>query len=168
MSESIYEVNQDNTAWREVDGEVVVINAATTRYYSLNKTGSYLWRLLLEGGAAIDYRARKLSAHYQKQAGVAASCRSLCALAGGRGADYKRFFFRWRGLAYEWVAGSRKLQLVEQGTQEELMAQDGLYEHLYRLHARFAGAYEVEEEAPLSGNTNRGRGVSVPVSRAKA
>ncbi len=68
MSESIYEVNQDNTAWREIDGEVVVINAATTRYYSLNKTGSYLWRLLLEGGTDIDYMTLQLSAHYQKQA----------------------------------------------------------------------------------------------------
>lgn len=67
MNESIYGVNQDNTAWREVDGEVIVINAATTRYYSLNKTGSYLWRLLLEGSAGIDYMAQQLSAHYQKQ-----------------------------------------------------------------------------------------------------
>lgn len=68
MSESIYAVNQDNTAWREVEGEVVVINGATTRYYSLNKTGSYLWRVLLEGGAGIDDMTRQLSAHYQKQA----------------------------------------------------------------------------------------------------
>ena len=68
MSESIYAVNQDNTAWREVDGEVIVINAATTYYYSLNKTGSYLWRLLLEGGAGIDYITQQLAAQYQKQA----------------------------------------------------------------------------------------------------
>ena len=68
MSEGIYAVNQDNTAWREVDGEVIVINAATTRYYSLNNTGSYLWRVLLEGGAGIDDMTRQLSAHYQKQA----------------------------------------------------------------------------------------------------
>ena len=59
-------------------------------------------------------------------------------------------------------------KLVEQGTQEELMTQDGLYAHLYRLHARFAGEYKVEEEAPSSKNRNRGRGVSVPVSQAKA
>ena len=68
MNDSIYAVNQDNTAWREVDGEVVVINGATTYYYSLNKTGSYLWRLLLEGGGGIDYITQRLAARHQKQA----------------------------------------------------------------------------------------------------
>lgn len=67
MNESIYAVNQENTAWREVDGEVVVINGDTTYYYSLNKTGSYLWRLLLEGGAGIDSITQRLAAQYQKQ-----------------------------------------------------------------------------------------------------
>ena len=58
--------------------------------------------------------------------------------------------------------------LLTRPPQQELMTQDGLYAHLYRLHARFAGAYKVEEEAPSSGNTNREPGVSVPVSGAKA
>ncbi len=68
MNESIYAVNQDNTAWREVDGEVIVINGATTYYYSMNKTSSYIWKLLLEGGAGIDYITQHLATQYQKQA----------------------------------------------------------------------------------------------------
>lgn len=36
-------------SWREVDGEVVVLNLASSEYLSLNGSGSMLWPLLAEG-----------------------------------------------------------------------------------------------------------------------
>jgi hypothetical protein len=53
MSER-YAVNRDNARWRIVDGEAVVINLTNTHYYSLNKTGTFIWNLLVEGDLSVD------------------------------------------------------------------------------------------------------------------
>jgi hypothetical protein len=37
------------TAWRRVDGEVVVLKLDTRAYYSINETGARIWELLAEG-----------------------------------------------------------------------------------------------------------------------
>jgi hypothetical protein len=53
---TIHSIQGDAVAWREVDGEFVLISVATTRYYSLNASGSDVWRILLDGprtGASI-------------------------------------------------------------------------------------------------------------------
>lgn len=44
--EKKYIYNQEGASWKIVDDEVVIINFETTHYYSLNATGSYVWRLL--------------------------------------------------------------------------------------------------------------------------
>lgn len=43
-----YHINQAIVRWRIVDEEAVLINIENTFYYSLNKTGTLIWQLLLE------------------------------------------------------------------------------------------------------------------------
>ncbi len=40
--------NEKSVRWRKVDGEAVLINVDTTYYYSLNRTGTIIWELLLK------------------------------------------------------------------------------------------------------------------------
>ena len=63
MSER-HSVHRQNARWRIVDGETVVINLTSTHYYSLNKTGTYVWNLLLEGGQSVDDLAGAVAARY--------------------------------------------------------------------------------------------------------
>lgn len=44
-----YEVRQRDLSWREVDGEVVVLDLSSSTYLSLNGSGAVLWRALAEG-----------------------------------------------------------------------------------------------------------------------
>jgi hypothetical protein len=39
-------VRTDDVVWREVDGEVVILDLKTSTYLSTNKTGAHLWKLL--------------------------------------------------------------------------------------------------------------------------
>jgi hypothetical protein len=41
-------------AWREIDGEIVALDAAAGRYVAINGSGATLWRALLEGATATD------------------------------------------------------------------------------------------------------------------
>lgn len=52
-----YSIDQDNSAWRVVDGEAVLINAETTFYYGLNPSATQIWMLLLEE----DLTAREIA-----------------------------------------------------------------------------------------------------------
>jgi hypothetical protein len=40
--------------WREVDGETIVLDLATSRYVGVNRTGSVLWTQLARGTTADD------------------------------------------------------------------------------------------------------------------
>ena len=62
-------VNRDNALWRIVDGEAVLISAATSYYYSLNRTGTFVWNLLADGPLTPDDLVRRVADHY----GVAAA-----------------------------------------------------------------------------------------------
>lgn len=57
--------------WREVDGRVVGLDLRSSRYFSLNATGSYLWRLLGEGVGREDLAGR-LAAEFSLDHEVAA------------------------------------------------------------------------------------------------
>jgi hypothetical protein len=59
-----YRVDPDNARWRIVDGEAVVINLTSTHYYSLNKTGTFIWNLLVDGDHGLDDLARAVAAQY--------------------------------------------------------------------------------------------------------
>ena len=51
---TLHSIQGDAVAWREVDGEFVLISIETTHYYSLNASGSEVWRILLEGPQTAD------------------------------------------------------------------------------------------------------------------
>ncbi len=73
-----YLINSENAAWRIVDDEAVILSADTTHYYSLNKTGTFVWRLLLEQDLSVDELAAGLAKHFdQPPAEVAAKVAAL-------------------------------------------------------------------------------------------
>ena len=43
-----YHIDTDKAVWRNIDGEIVVLNLDSGHYYSLNKTGSVVWSILSE------------------------------------------------------------------------------------------------------------------------
>jgi hypothetical protein len=59
---TLHSIPGDAVAWREVDGEFVLISVETTHYYSLNSSGSDVWRILLEGPRSAESIAAALSA----------------------------------------------------------------------------------------------------------
>jgi hypothetical protein len=61
---AVHSIQADAVAWREVDGEFVLISVETTHYYSLNSTGSDAWRILLEGPQTVDSIASALAARH--------------------------------------------------------------------------------------------------------
>ena len=61
---TVHSISGEAVAWREVDGEFVLISTETTHYYSLNSTGSEAWRILLEGPHTIDSVAGALAARH--------------------------------------------------------------------------------------------------------
>lgn len=42
-------VRQGRLEWRELEGEVVIVDLATSRYLGVNPSGAVLWPLLLAG-----------------------------------------------------------------------------------------------------------------------
>lgn len=59
---TLHSIPGEAVAWREVDGEFVLISVETTHYYSLNTSGSEVWRILLEGPQTADSIAGALAA----------------------------------------------------------------------------------------------------------
>jgi hypothetical protein len=47
---SAYALKENGSACRFIDGEAVLINAETSAYYSMNRTGTYILRELLVSG----------------------------------------------------------------------------------------------------------------------
>lgn len=56
-------LRQAEVIWREVDGRVVGIDLRASRYFSLNPTGTYLWKLL-GAGAAREELTERLAVEY--------------------------------------------------------------------------------------------------------
>ena len=46
---SVLRLRSDNLFWREADGEVVALDAQSSRYFAANPTASALWERLVEG-----------------------------------------------------------------------------------------------------------------------
>jgi hypothetical protein len=52
-----------NLTWREIDGELVALEAESSRYLTANPAGTLLWRLL-SGGATREQLVEALCATY--------------------------------------------------------------------------------------------------------
>ena len=76
---TLHSIPGDAVAWREVDGEFVLISVETTHYYSLNSSGSDVWRILLEGPQTADSIAGALASRHGLD-------RARVGAAGGRAA----------------------------------------------------------------------------------
>lgn len=73
-----YAVNAENARWRVVDGEAVVINLTSTHYYSLNKTGTFIWGLLVDAERSLDDLVEAVAVRYARpNAAVSADVRSV-------------------------------------------------------------------------------------------
>ncbi len=59
-----YRVNSSLATWRVLDGEAVIINNETSYYYSLNKTGTYIWGLLVDDEMSVDEVVESVSSEY--------------------------------------------------------------------------------------------------------
>lgn len=53
----------EDLTWREVDGEVVVLQLADSRYLRLNSTGGALWRALSKGSTEDDLVTLLVTGH---------------------------------------------------------------------------------------------------------
>ena len=47
-------VNEEITSWKELDGELVIINFENMYYFSLNTAGTFIWNLLLQKELSAD------------------------------------------------------------------------------------------------------------------
>jgi hypothetical protein len=65
-----YLIDRENVTWRVVDGEAVVVHAATSDYFSLNATGTWLWTRL-EAAATPAGLAAALARRYGIDVAVA-------------------------------------------------------------------------------------------------
>lgn len=62
-----YTVNLDNAFWRVLEGEAVIISAETSYYYSLNKTGTYIWSLLIDGAPSLEEIVARVAEKYARR-----------------------------------------------------------------------------------------------------
>jgi Coenzyme PQQ synthesis protein D (PqqD) len=53
-------LRDDGLSWREIDGEVVALEAERSLYLASNAAGAVLWQRLADGGASRDDLARVL------------------------------------------------------------------------------------------------------------
>jgi hypothetical protein len=66
-----------DTAWRRVEGEAVILDLKSSRYYSLNDSAAFIWERL-DSGATVSEIAPILSAEYDVS--TAAAARDAAAL----------------------------------------------------------------------------------------
>lgn len=53
MEDRAYEIDKDKVAWREIEGEITILDKKAGEFFHLNSTASRIWHLIQEG-AAID------------------------------------------------------------------------------------------------------------------
>jgi hypothetical protein len=58
------ELAEEQIVWRDLDGEVVILNLESGIYFGLEGTGNDIWRLLAQGCSRAQL-AKQLSADYE-------------------------------------------------------------------------------------------------------
>lgn len=62
-TEETYISYSDDIAWREVEGSAIILNLKTGYYYTLDKVGLFVWRLL-RGQRGLSEIANEISEEY--------------------------------------------------------------------------------------------------------
>ena len=62
-----YYIDKNNVVWRILDNEAIIIHIKTSFYYSLNKTGTFIWNILANRKAGLHEIAKKIAFQYQKK-----------------------------------------------------------------------------------------------------
>ncbi|HTW97265.1 MAG TPA: PqqD family protein [Acidimicrobiales bacterium] len=79
-------VKRAGVSWREVEGEVIVLDVAASEYFALNRSASFLWSALGDDGASPKTLADALSNRYgvsaEQAAGDVATFLDHCAASG--------------------------------------------------------------------------------------
>jgi hypothetical protein len=65
---SRFKINEKDVSAKVIDGEAIIINLASGKYYSLDKTGAVAW-VLIGGGYSLDESADILSSHFSAPLG---------------------------------------------------------------------------------------------------
>ena len=89
--EATLRLRDEGLNWREIDGEVVVLDVERSHYLNLNETGTVLWLMLVEGATRLQLVDRLMqefdvdqpTAHDDVEAFVT-SCRDNGLLAAPR------------------------------------------------------------------------------------
>jgi hypothetical protein len=66
----LIKLRPDGIEWREIDGEIVALDVAASRYLAGNRTAAALWPKLVEG-ASRDEFVRELTARFDVDAETA-------------------------------------------------------------------------------------------------
>ncbi len=60
-----YIINSENTVWRYIDDEVIILNLEGGHYFILNNTGAMIWSLL-ENNKGLEEIIQTICEEYQK------------------------------------------------------------------------------------------------------
>lgn len=71
MSQPKYAIPVERVRWNVIQDEAVLINVATSYYYSLNKTGTLVWTQLLERPRTLDELTQTVVATWKRDPAAA-------------------------------------------------------------------------------------------------
>jgi hypothetical protein len=72
MTDPVLTLRESELPWRQVEGDVVALDLAASRYLGVNATGALLWERLAAGTTEADLVAALAAAHPQAQDRAAA------------------------------------------------------------------------------------------------
>jgi len=61
-----YILNKEDVTFKILDGETVLINKKSSYFYTLNKTATFIWELLVENELSLEEITENVACHYQK------------------------------------------------------------------------------------------------------
>lgn len=68
----VLQLRRDQVTWRDVDGEIIVLDKASASYFAINKTAVHLWHAL-EAGTTRGALIAELVSHYEIEESQAAA-----------------------------------------------------------------------------------------------
>ena len=78
-------LRNDAVEWREVEGQVVVLDVEAAEYFAVNRTGAAIWPLLAEGATREELAERLVAAYGLDQPSAARDVEEFVSELAGRG-----------------------------------------------------------------------------------